>query len=79
MKGDKIMKTYNTENPIWYAVMADHEDTDWGYGSRSYAKAVTMCKDMREDGHPGAFIAVIDDGYDPTCIDEITDLDDEKE
>jgi hypothetical protein len=38
-----------------------------------------MCKDMREDGHPDAFIAVIDDGNDPTCIDEITDLDDEKE
>ena len=72
------MKTYNTENPIWYAVMADHEDTDWGYGSSSYAKAVTMCKDMREDGHPDAFIAVIDDGNDPTCIDEITDLDNEK-
>lgn len=30
------------ENKLWYAVMYDEEDTDWGYGSYDYDEAVNM-------------------------------------
>lgn len=30
------------ENKLWYAVMYDEEDTDWGYGSFDYDEAVNM-------------------------------------
>lgn len=53
---------------IWYAALRDREDNDWGYGSDSLKKAERMALDMG----PDAYIAVIEDGYDPVCVREIT-------
>lgn len=60
-------------NKIWYALMADLEDQDWGTGTFDKEEAISRCKAMRED-YPEAYIAVIDDGPDPVCIEEIHDL-----
>ena len=54
---------------LWYAVMRDKDDDDWGYGSRNRTKALEMLRDKR-DIYPDAYIAVIEDGDDPVCIDE---------
>lgn len=64
------------ESRIWYAVLRDNEDNDWGYGSSNLAEATAMAQELRQQGLPDAYIAVIDDGIDPTCIDEIYDLED---
>lgn len=49
----------------WYAVMADREDNDWGYGSHNLNKAKQMLKDAEyEDG----YIAVIENDV---CIEEL--------
>lgn len=61
-------------NPVWYAVMRDRDDDDWGTGSRDYDEAVRMAQALRDDGYSDAYIAVIDDGDDPVCTDEITDF-----
>lgn len=60
---------------IWYAVMIDREDNDWGTGSFDLAKATEMVLRYRADGNAEAYIAVIDDSTDsPFCIDEIHDF-----
>lgn len=64
------------DNKIWYAVMRDSDDTDWGYGSFDLETAKCMAKKSRNNGNPDAYIAVIDDGPDPICIDIIRDMDD---
>lgn len=51
---------------IWYAVMMDKEDTDWGTGSHDLDEAMDMARRMGAES-----IAVIEDGTDPVCIDEI--------
>lgn len=51
---------------IWYAVMMDKEDTDWGTGSHDLDEAMDMARRMGAEK-----IAVIEDGADPTCVDEI--------
>lgn len=61
---------------IWYAVMSNREDNDWGTGSYDLGKAMRMVREYRAGGDAEAYIAVIEEGDDPTCIDEITDLDD---
>lgn len=61
-------------HPVWYAVMRDRDDDDWGTGSRDYDEAVRMAQALRDDGYSDAYIAVIDDGDDPICTDEITDF-----
>lgn len=58
------------EKKIWYAVLRDNEDNDWGYGSFDIEEAKRMARDMGEE----AYIAVIDDD-DKFCLDEIHDLD----
>ena len=56
-------------NEKWYAVLMDEEDHDWGTGSCDYDEAVKMAEEM------GAkIIAVIDDGKDPVCVEEIRDF-----
>ena len=55
----------------WYAVMKDHEDTDWGYGSHDQSEAEAMAAAFKDQGYADAYIAVIDDSSDPVCIDEI--------
>lgn len=54
---------------LWYAVLADREDNDWGYGSDSLNEAKEMSKDMGQE----SYIAVIDvdNENDPLCIAEI--------
>ncbi|WP_303025432.1 hypothetical protein [Anaerotignum lactatifermentans] len=52
----------------WYAVMKDNDDTDWGFGSFDLDEAMDMVKPYIVDG---GYIAVIDEGADPVCIDEI--------
>ena len=55
---------------LWYAIMRDSEDNDWGYGSNDKGEAIRKALDMMED-NPEVYIAVISDGDDPICIDEI--------
>ena len=50
----------------WYAVMKDREDMDWGYGSFDLDKAKKMASD-----YPEGYIAVIQGGPDPVCIERI--------
>ena len=54
----------------FYAVMADRDDTDWGTGSYSLDKAIEMVKE-KKDVYPDGYIAVIEMGPDPICVDEI--------
>lgn len=53
---------------LWYAVLRDREDNDWGSGSYNYDEAVKMVQPYLSDG---GYIAVIDEGNDPICVDEI--------
>ena len=68
MKGVKDMAD------IWYAIMLDKEDQDWGTGSFDKHEAMVRASVLRDSGHPDAYIAVIDDTNDPVCIDEIHDF-----
>ena len=52
----------------WYAVMRDREDGDWGYGSYDIDEAKQM---LTEEESPEAYIAVIAEGENPVCVDEI--------
>lgn len=54
------------ENRLWYAILTDREDNDWGTGSFDFNEAVEMAK-FRDC----TIIAVIDG---EECIDEITDF-----
>ena len=63
---------YNTTYPVWFAVLRDNWDNDWGYGSYDLDKAVEMALKMREDGDENAYIAV--NPVDAFCIDEIHDF-----
>lgn len=56
---------------IWYAVMQDNEDNDWGYGSGDLEEAKAMVAKHKAMGYVEAYIAVIDDTADPVCIEEI--------
>ena len=58
---------------IWYAIMKDNDDQDWGTGTLDKAEAIKQVKELRED-YPDAYIAVISDNGDPVCIDEIRDF-----
>lgn len=63
-----------TARKLWYAVMSDREDNDWGTGSFDLDEAMEMLKE-----YPEGYIAVIDANYDENgnattdgeCIDEI--------
>jgi len=56
------------EKKLWYAVMRDREDDDWGYGSYDIDEAKQM---LTEEESPEAYIAVIEEGENPVCVDEI--------
>ena len=58
---------------LWYAVMQNASDDDWGFGSRDLVVAKAMAQNYNSDG--GAYIVVIDDGADPVAVDEIHDID----
>lgn len=46
---------------IWYAVMRDTEDNDWGYGSHNKREAAKMVRKLRRDGYPEAFIEIVEE------------------
>ena len=56
------------ENKLWYAVMRDNDDNDWGSGSYDYDEAVEMVQKYIPDG---GYIAVIEEGNDPIRVEEI--------
>lgn len=56
---------------LWYAVMRDLVDSDWGYGSYDPDEAERMVKQLHFDGYAEAYIAVVAEGDNPTCIAEI--------
>lgn len=60
------MKTINEAQRVWYAVLMDEEDNDWGTGSYDKTEAMEMAERMEAEK-----IAVIEMGDDPVCIDEI--------
>lgn len=70
------------EKKLWYAIMQDNEDTDWGIGSFDREEAIAKAKSWKNNGSPDAYIAVIDANYDdngePTtdgeCVEEIRDF-----
>jgi len=64
-----LLKTGGIEKiSFWYAIMADPDDADWGYGSESLEEAKQMAKDLNEK----AYIAVIDTtGNDTICVAEV--------
>ena len=51
----------------WYAVMRDRDDDDWGYGSYNLDEAKQMARNYGDE----AYIAVIDEGDNPVCVEEI--------
>ena len=63
------------EAKLWYAVMRDLEDSDWGTGSYDLDEARAKVNELREDGYTDAYIAVIDmhNEADPVCVEEIHD------
>lgn len=61
---------------IWYAVMRDNNDNDWGYGSHNKREAAKMVRKMRRDGYPEAFIEIVEiaDEYNSLSIGRIHDV-----
>lgn len=62
---------YNGIEKVWFAVMMDRDDQDWGYGSADLNEAKVMLREALKN-HPEAYIVVIDDGSDPVAVEEIT-------
>ena len=58
-------------NNYWYAVLTDNEDNDWGTGSYDLTEAEEMVARYKAMGYVDAYIAVIDEGGDPICVEEI--------
>lgn len=52
---------------LWYAVMENRDDDDWGKGSYDVEEAKKMCADIG----PDAYIAVIEEVQNPVCVEEI--------
>ena len=67
-KSDRKSEGEKMSDRKWYAVMRDREDDDWGYGSYDIDEAKRMCLDQES---PEAYIAVIEEGENPVCVDEI--------
>ena len=61
----------DTVTTIWYAVMTDNDDYDWGSGSYNLDEADERVNNLREQGYTEAYIAVIRENSDPICIEEI--------
>ena len=63
------------EKNYWYAVMMDNDDNDWGTGSYDLSEAEAKVEFLKEQGYEDAYIAVIDEGGDPICVEEIRQAD----
>ena len=70
----------------WYAVMRDHDDNDWGYGSYDLLEAKSMARKIRDNGCDDAFIDIVCEAHyddedcvwidaDPISVGHIYDLD----
>ena len=57
----------------WFALMTGPDDQDWGTGTHDKEEAIARLREMRAD-YPDAYIAVIMEGRDPVCVDEIRDI-----
>lgn len=55
------------ENKKWYAVVRLDDCADWGTGSYALEEA----KEIAEANGPDYYIAVIEEGADPICTEEI--------
>lgn len=55
---------------IWYAVLRDLWDDDWGYGSHDLREAEKMVRGFKADGYEDPYIAMIAEGDNPVCIGE---------
>ena len=60
------------KDAFWYAVMYDRQDDDWSTGTYDLSEAIAKVKGLRSE-YPDAYIAVIREGRNPVCIDEIRD------
>ena len=60
------------EKKLWYAIQIGADDNDWGYGFETMEEAEANAQEIAQD-HPEDLvrIAVIEEGNDPICIDEI--------
>lgn len=60
------------EKKLWYAIQIGADDNDWGYGFETMEEAEAKAQEIAQD-HPEDLvrIAVIEEGNDPVCIDEI--------
>lgn len=69
------------DEPLWYAVMYNTEDIDWGYGSYSKEEAYNLLyEEMLIRGHHDAYIAVVREGTgDPVQVGILTMSDRTKE
>ena len=64
-----VAPKYSNSNHVWYAVMRDRADDDWGTGSYDIDEAVAMLDNYGDE----AYIAVIEECSDDNeCIAEIT-------
>lgn len=63
---------------LWYAVLFDNDDNDWGIGYFNRERAIQHAKYLRDSGYPDAFVAVIDVTWDDAssqiCAEEIRDI-----
>ena len=67
-KSDRKSEEKKMSDRKWYAVMRDREDDDWGYGSYDIDEAKQM---LTEEESGEAYIAVIEEGENPVCVDRI--------
>lgn len=58
---------------VWYAVCIDREDNDLGTGSYRKDEAIRMARKCRKDGHPDAYVVVVDP-EDSFCLAAIRDF-----
>ena len=71
-KGQQEEAITMNNTKIWYAVMMDAYDDDWGKGSFDMDVAIEMVR-SNLDLYPDGYIAVINDET-GVCIDEIRDI-----
>lgn len=45
---------------MWYTVLYDREDTDWGFGSYDFDTALVCARRLKENGNPDVVIGVVE-------------------
>lgn len=76
---EEIKESEESEATIWYAVVYDSEDNDYGTGSFSLSEAKAQARAYRDGAfgevYPEAHVVAVDDS-DGFALEEIYDLDD---